>query len=210
MRSQAGVQVRASKCSNVWRRGGASDLIGRPALRDPTIFDHESCIGQEECVGGIMSDEQPRTPERVELLAEHSSDFGSSRDVERSEGLIEQQRVRRRSERTGDRNLLGLTARELVWLPIGQFRDAEQLDPAGSLSTSLGRATSSAPRTECYVVEHRHVAEQKVFLKDHPDVPVLRRCPPPGSGVFQASLGERDRDLGPGGEFQEPGDGAED
>jgi len=94
-----------------------------------------------------MSDEQPRTPERVELLAEHSSDFGSSRDVERSEGLIEQQRVRRRSERTGDRNLLGLTARELVWLPIGQFRDAEQLDPAGSLSTSLGRATSSAPRT---------------------------------------------------------------
>jgi len=88
------------------------------------------------------------------------------RNVERSERLIEQQQGRGNRQSAGKGNLLGLTSRQLRWVQVSQAVEAELFHQTlGNLFRIRGNPTSCTwPERD--VLEHVHLVEQEVVLKD--------------------------------------------
>src|SRR6185437_3729357 len=98
-------------------------------------------------------------------------------EVQRAQGLIEQQRPGSIHQRTGKRDPLLLTTRQLTWptfAATGQVHDFEHL---AHLASNLKLRDLLAPETERDILEHAHMREQGIGLENHVDVPPVRRHP---------------------------------
>ena len=89
--------------------------------------------------------------------------------IERTERLIEQQHFRLDRQCAGQRNALALSTRQLRGIAVGQPRKLHQLEQGMDFFADLGRRGAYCARlhaqTEGYVLEHGHVAKQRVVLE---------------------------------------------
>ena len=123
--------------------------------------------------------------------AQPAAQFLAHLGVERAEGLVEQQHLGLDGQGARQCDALPLAAGELRRIAIGQpveLHEAEQLhDPALDLGigrTLLARLDAQA---EGDILEHRHVAEQRVVLEDETDIAL--------AGVQVGRFGAGEEDL---------------
>ena len=121
-----------------------------------------------------MRDEDGGVAGAVVDLAQPAAELAADLRVERAERLVEQQDARLDGERAGERHALPLAAGELTGkalLQAGELHEVEEVQHALA-DFRLGRAAAAGPhrQAEGDVVEHRHVAEQRVMLEYEADI----------------------------------------
>ena len=96
-------------------------------------------------------------------------------EIERGERLVEQQHLRARRERPGERDPLLLTAGKLGRAARGEIQelDHRQHFAGAAVGVLLGPALAAQPEGD--VFEHGHVQEQRVLLEHGVDRPSMRR-----------------------------------
>src|SRR5436305_14575103 len=117
-----------------------------------------------------MGDEDRGQAEVVVDLAQRVAKLAADLGVERSEGLVEQQDARVAGERTGKRDALALSTRELAGIAAAkapQLDELEQLvDPLADRLARRARRTLHHLEAEGDILGDGHVAEQGVMLED--------------------------------------------
>ena len=116
--------------------------------------------------------------------------------IEIRERLVEQKRPGLAHDRAAQRHALPLAARELRRLAIEQRLDAERGSRRSHARVDLRRGDAPDPQAERQVLAHALVRVQRVALKHHREVAVLRR--------HVGHVAAVDEDV-PGGRRLEPG-----
>ena len=156
-------------------RAGGRRRPGVPCCTIAPVLDDEQPVGQHHRVERVVGDEQGRTGEVGQVPAQFGADVEAGARVERGQGLVEQQQLRSRGQRAGQRNPLGLPARERTGLAGGELGQPEpgQPDPSACAFASA-RPTRCARGPNATLSRTRQVREQPVVLKDQPDRTVAR------------------------------------
>ena len=116
-----------------------------------------------------MSDEP--LEERPQVLLEPLPE----RPVERAQRLVEQQHLRPRSQRPGERDPLRLSARERRHVPPLRAREADELQRLRDARVALGTGKAAHPGPEPDVARHVTVWEQRGVLEHEADAPAVGR-----------------------------------
>ena len=98
-------------------------------------------------------------------------------EVERAEGLVEQQHARVIDEGAPERDALLLAAGELLRLAFREPGEADELEHLGHTALELILLHALPLESERDVVLDVHVREEGVALEDGVDVPLVRREP---------------------------------
>jgi hypothetical protein len=109
--------------------------------------------------------------------------------IQRGEGLVEEEHVRRGREGPREAHALGLPARQPVHGPVRQRGDAEAIEPVPGPTVGLRARHAPQATREARVVEDGAPAEERL-LED------ARHAPPPGEPL---RLGRRHRAVEPDG-----------
>ena len=111
----------------------------------------------------------------VMQLAQPAAQLLAHLRIQRAERLVQQQHLRFHRQRTGQRDALALPAGELRRIAIRQPAQLHQIEQIHHLLADhgLGRALVARldAETERHVLEHAHMAEQRVMLEDEPHLP---------------------------------------
>ena len=158
------------------------DRLGRADLLDAPAVHHHDAIGHLERLVLVVGDEHAGDLELVVQPPQPAAQLLADLGVERAEGLVQQQHARLDGERAGERDALALAAGELRGVAVRdpvELHELEQLLHA-RLDLALGRPQPPRPHAEPEgdVLEHRHVAEERVVLEHEADAAVadvLRR-----------------------------------
>ena len=109
--------------------------------------------------------------------------------IQRAEGLVKQQHLGLHRQGAGQGNALALAARQLGREAFGNPVQLHQLEQAHHLLADLGLAGALAARlhaqAEGHVLEHGHVAEQRVVLEHEAHVALAHMDI---GGVFAAEV----------------------
>ena len=147
--------------------GGARVLFDAPLVHD------DDAIGELERFFLIVRHEHARQPDLLMKAPQPSAQLLPHFCIERAERLVEQQHPGFDRERARERDALALTARELRGIAIAEVVELHQLQQVRHLlGNRLGRGPMRArphAKTERDVLEHRHVTEERVVLKDEAD-----------------------------------------
>ena len=110
------------------RLGMLVDVPRRAELLDLAVGHHGKPVGHRERLFLVVRDVEERDPDlaldRLELDLELAAQLG----VERAEGLVEQEHRRREHERPRERDALLLPTRELMWAPLPEPAEADELE----------------------------------------------------------------------------------
>ena len=161
-------------------------LLRRPHLLDAAPVEHDHLVGNLERLLLVVRDEQAGHVNLVVQAAQPGSQLFAHLGVEGAERLVQQQDLGPRRQRPRQRHPLALAAGKLRRISRGVARSAAP-GPAAR-RPARGSRPSGAFRTlqaERDVLSNRHVAEQRVVLKDKPDASMLNRH---GRGVFAGQL----------------------
>ena len=123
----------------------------------------------------VVGDEDGR---HVHLVVEASQPLAQLRPhtrVEGAERLVEQEHLRLRRERPGERHPLPLAARELGRVAVAEASSCTSSEQLVDPLADLGLRPLAHRQPERDVVAHGHVLEGGVVLEDEADVPLLRR-----------------------------------
>ena len=94
--------------------------------------------------------------------------------VEVRERLVHQERLRVADDRPPHRHTLSLTAGERPWLLVQRVGEAEDACHLADAQVDLVLRQAAHLQGEAHVLGRVHVRVERVVLKDHRDVPVLR------------------------------------
>ncbi len=100
---------------------------------------------------------------------------GSHADVQAGERLVEKQHLRTLRERPGDRDPLGLAARELPGATARELPDPQPVQPLQSDGAGLGARDAARAEPERDVLQGGEVREQHLVLEDHADPALAHR-----------------------------------
>ena len=121
------------------------DFARRPDLLDRALVHHDDAVGHRQRFFLIVGDEDRRDAE----LALQRADFLAQRDadarVEGGQRLVEQQDLRARGERAGERDALLLAARQLIGIAVGELRQLDHRQHLVDPRLDLGRRLSARP-----------------------------------------------------------------
>ena len=165
---------RRSPRRRAWPAG--RDLVGRADLLDAALVQDGDAVGELQRLVLVVGDEDGGVAGRVVELAQPAAQLLAHLGVERAERLVEQQHPRLDRERAGQRDALALAAGELAGIavlpgPSSWTRSSRSVDAAADLALRPGAlAPRPHPQAEGDVVEHGHVAEQRVVLEDEADM----------------------------------------
>ena len=150
------------------------DFLGRADLLDPALVHHDDAVGELERLFLIVGDEDAGDVDLVVQPPQPSAQFLAHLGVERAEGLVEQQHLRLDRERARQGDALALAAGELRGIAVGEAVELHELQQLVHARADLGFGRPLAPRLHAQpegdVLEHRHVAEQRVMLEDETDL----------------------------------------
>ena len=159
-------------------------LARRPLLRDDPVGQHDHAVGEHQRVERGVGDEDSGPPAVAEGPAQQRPHRRHGVDVQRREGLVEQQQVGARGERAGERDPLLLAAGELRRPPVGEpghVDGVEQLPGAGRRGAA-GHPLGTRPERD--VGQRGEVREQQGLLGEEPDATPVR-------GHVHTGVGER-------------------
>ncbi len=98
-------------------------------LADPTVFEDEDLVGQQERVGGVVGDQKPWTGVVGEMAREEPAQLGVGRHIECREWFVEEQQVGIGCEGARQCHPLGLPSREFRRPPPFESVEFELVDP---------------------------------------------------------------------------------
>ena len=129
-------------------RGGrvVVDVGRRARLLHPALVHHDDLVRELERLFLVVGDEQAGHAELAVELVEPATEVLAHLGVQRAERLVEQQHLRPRRERPGERDALPLPAGELVGIAVGEVRHLHELE---QLLHARPRATPSLPSGPC-------------------------------------------------------------
>ena len=141
------------------------------------VHDHDA-VGELERFFLIVRDEHARQVNLLVQAPQPPPQLLPHLRVERAERLVEQQHFRLDRQRARERDALPLSAGQLRRVPIAEVVELHELQQVGDLVGDLvvRRAMRSRSHAEAErdVLEHRHVAEERVVLKHEPDAALAR------------------------------------
>ncbi len=103
--------------------------------------------------------------QRANVLAQPDPDVR----VERRQRLVEQQDLRARGERAGERHALLLAARKLVRIAAGEVRQLDERQHLVDPRLDLGRRLPGDLEAEADVALDRHIGKERIGLEHHAD-----------------------------------------
>ena len=171
----AAVEVEPDEPGHVVGAGRPRDLRRRTRLHHPALLDHDDAVGQDHRVERVVRDEHRAPVERAQVPAQLGADQPAGARVERGQRLVEQQQPWRRGEGTGQRDPLGLPARQGRRAGAAETAEPHALEPRRGLPAGLAPWPAGRPQPEGDVVEGRQVREEQVVLEDHARATRLRR-----------------------------------
>ena len=119
------------------------ELVGRRDLREPPLPEDRDAVAELERLADVVRDVDDRQREPLEQLPQVGLEPPPERAVERAERLVEEEHLRARRERAGERDALCLAAREGRHVtPFGP-READELERLGH---ARGRARAQGAR----------------------------------------------------------------
>src|SRR5690606_32287840 len=152
-------------------RGGMVVDLFRAAdlLNVATVHDHHS-VGDLKGLFLIVGDEHTGDVDLVVQPPQPTSQLLAHLGVEGAEGLVEQQHLGLHGQRPRQGHALSLASGKLRRIAVGQPLQLDQLQQLIDPSPNFRLLGPLAPRPyaqpEGDVVEHRHVAEQRIVLED--------------------------------------------
>ena len=162
--------------------GSVDELAGGCELAQLSVDDHADLVGERRGVLEVVRDEDGRQRKLVQELLELGAHGALRVGVERRERFVEQDHARAAGERAREGDPLPLAARERRRLGVGEMGDAEALEIfVGALLARVGD-----------VLADRQVREERVFLEDEADAPLVRLAEEPPRAVQPDVVAERD------------------
>ena len=148
------------------RRGRLVEhLVGRALLLDLAVVHHHDVVGEFECLLLVVGDEHARHADLVVQPAEPLPQFDPHLRVERPEGLIEQQDLRPDGEGPGEGHPLPLPSRQLRRLAAPEPLEPHEPEEFVHAGRHLRLRHLPHAKPEGHVLEHVHVAEERVVLE---------------------------------------------
>ncbi len=167
---------RTEEAEHEFARGMAVDLLGRTQLLHHALVHQHHAIGEFERLFLVMRHEDRGDVQVVMELAQPAAEFLAHLGIERTEGLVEQQHLRLHGQRAGQRDALPLPAGELRRRAIREPGELHEIEQFHHLPADfrLGGAlrTRANPQAESHVLEHAHMAEQRVMLEHEAHLPL--------------------------------------
>src|SRR5690606_35494253 len=155
------------------------DLVRRTDLFDIALAHDHEAVGELERLLLVMGDEHGRVAGGIVDLTQPSAQVTAHLGIERAEGLVEQQYARFDGERPRQGDALALAAGELVRIAVAKPRQLHEIEQLRGSPPDLAprEAVASAPdrQAEADIVEHVHMAEQRIVLEDEADIAFLDR-----------------------------------
>jgi hypothetical protein len=140
--------------------GGSADLF------EVTVAQYGDAVGEVEGFLLVVRNQDRRDVELVVECGEPAAELMAHLGVEGAERLVEEEHRRARGEGAGQRNPLGLAARDLRNAARGEAVELHQgeelVDPVGDLGAG---AVADAER-ERDVLKHIQVLKERVLLED--------------------------------------------
>ena len=125
----AGEQVHADQVGDVAGPRAGGDLGERAVLHDPARLEDHDPVGQGVGVDRVVGDEQADAVEGGQVAAQVAADLAAGAGVEGGQRLVEQQQAGLGGQRPGQRDPLGLAARQGPGPVAGVVGEADPLQP---------------------------------------------------------------------------------
>ena len=122
-----------------------------------------------------MGDVDERDAELLLQALEEELHLLAQLQVERAEGLVEEQHLRPVHERAGERDALALAARKLARPAVADSRQAHRLQHVVDSRSALRAVDALHAQAVGDVVGHAHVRKERVVLEDGVEIPRVRR-----------------------------------
>ena len=165
----AAEQVRAGERGDERVGGSVDELARRRELAQLSVDDHADLVGERGGVLEVVGDEDGRQRELVQELLKLGAHRSLRVRVERGQRLVEQDHARAAGERARERDPLTLATRERRRPRVGEVGDAKALEVlVGALLAGVRD-----------VLANGQVREERVFLEDEPDAPLVRLAEEP-------------------------------
>ena len=165
----------AEEAGDEGRRRSLVELLGRAELLDPPAVHHGDRVGHRHRFLLVVRDVDERDPEIVLDALEKQLHLFAKLEVERAEGLVEEEHARSTDESARKGDPLLLAARELPRLAMANARELDEPQHVLHAPFDLILRHSLALQAESDVVEHAQVREQRVRLEDRVHVSLVRR-----------------------------------
>src|SRR5205823_4174184 len=94
--------------------------------------------------------------------------------IERAEGFVKEEHVRLVSQRPRNRHALLLAAGDLRREFVALIGHADEREHLINDIVALARSDAANPEAEADIFGHGHAREERIVLKDHPDIAVTR------------------------------------
>ena len=159
------------------------DELGRGReLAQPAVDDHADLLGERGGVFEVVRDEDRRQRELVQQLLQLRAHRSFRVGVEGGERFVEQDHAGPARERAGERDALALATGERRRPSVREVRDAESFEVlVGALLAGVGD-----------VLADGQVREERVFLEDEPDSPLVGLAEETALAVEPDVVAERD------------------
>ncbi len=167
--------VEPEEARDLERRGSLEDFFRCADLGDASVEEHGDPVGELERVVAVVRDQDRRHAEASEQRREFAPDACPRVGVEGREGLVEQEELRLRDDRTRERDALLLAARELGRTTLRVAVEADARQRAGHARTGLLPAYPAAVEREADVRLDAEVGPEGVVLEHHAETAPLRR-----------------------------------
>ena len=166
---------RADEARDEEVRRALVEILRRIQLLEQAFVHHGDTVSHRHRLDLVVRDvDRGPTDPLVELLQLRAR-LDAELRVEVGERLVHQEDRRLPRDRASDGHALPLATGELFRLALQQLREAEQLADLVHATLDLGLGHPAELETERHVVVDAHVRIERVVLKDHRDVAVLRR-----------------------------------
>ena len=166
---------RADEVGDEAGRRPVVELLRGAELLDPTAVHHRDPVAHRQRLLLVVGHVDERDPDLgldpLELELEALAEL----EVERPEGLVEEEHVGAVDEGPGEGDPLLLAARQLVRLALLVAGQVDELERLAAPAGDLGLLDPLALEAEGDVVADVEVGEQGVVLEDHVDRPLVGR-----------------------------------
>ena len=163
--------------------GTLVDFARRADLQDVPGVENRHPVGDGERFLLVVRDVNGREFELLADAANFRAHLKAEFGIEIGERLVEQQAARPDDERAGERDALLLAAGELIGFAVGVGAHAHGLERLAGAAPDFVLRHLALLEAERDVLRHGHVRPQRVALKHHSGIPLVRR---EASDVFVA------------------------
>ena len=151
------------------------DIRRRADLNDAPLVEHRDAIRHRKGFALVVGDEDEGKAKRALQCLEFALHVLAKFEVERAERFVEQQDLGPDDQRAGEGDPLPLAAGQLAGLALFHPEQLDHLELFGAQLVAFRLAHAADHQAIANVVEHVHVREQSIVLKDRVHRPPIGR-----------------------------------